>query len=103
MTVVLIICEYHCEQKVLDTVYSGKVPDSANNGSSQKSSGSPLIQCEVLDRPAWNSHSEEQRWHPTFGLASSCQLRYSLKIINRPGVAGAVLQSPPLFICSFFH
>ena len=70
MTIVLILCDYQCEQKVLDTVYSGKVPDSANNGSSQKSSCSSLIQCEVLERPASNSHSEEQRWLPTFELSS---------------------------------
>ena len=57
---VLILYDYACEKRV-QTLNSGKVPDSANNGSSQKHSGSSLIQCEVLDRPAWNSHSKKQR------------------------------------------
>ena len=56
-----ILCDYPCGE---DVSYSGKVPDSAN-GRSQNNSGSSLICCQALGRPAWNSHSEEQHWHTT--------------------------------------
>ena len=63
MTMILILCDYPCWKEVSDTVHSGKVPDSAN-GSSQNNANSFLICCDALGRPAWNSHSEEQCWHP---------------------------------------
>ena len=64
VTRILIPYDYPCGKKVLDNVYSCNVPDSAN-GSSQNNAGTSLICCQALDRPAWNSFSEEQRWHPT--------------------------------------
>ena len=35
-------------------------------GAVKKNACSSLICCLALGRPAWNSLSEEQRWHPTF-------------------------------------
>ena len=60
MTRIFIPYDYPCEKEVLDNVYSGKVPDSADE-SSQNNAGSSLICCQALGRPAWNSLSEEQR------------------------------------------
>ena len=58
---------------------SGKVPDSAN-GSSQNNAGYYLICFETLGRSAWNSHSEEQQWHPTFCLLNNPESEHSLKM-----------------------
>ena len=60
MTMILILCDYPCGKEVSENVHSGKVPDSANE-SSNKTAGSSLIGCEALGRPAWNTHSKEQR------------------------------------------
>ena len=65
MKMILMLCDYPCGKDVSDNVYKCKVPDSAN-GCSQYNAGSSLIFCEALGRPSWNSHFEEQRWHPTF-------------------------------------
>ena len=62
---ILIICDYPCGKEVSDKVYSGKVPDSAYE-SSKNNAGFSSICYQALRRPAWNFHSEEQRWHPTF-------------------------------------
>ena len=64
MTSILIPYDYPCGKEVSDNVYCGKVPELAN-GSSQNNGGSFLIHCQALGRPAWNSHSEEQGWHPS--------------------------------------
>ena len=61
---IFILFDYPCRKEVLDNMYSGKVPDSSN-GSSQNNAVSSLMRREALGRPAWNYHSEEQRWHPT--------------------------------------
>ena len=59
-----VLCDYPCGKEVSDSVHNGEVPDSAD-GSSQNTAGSSLICCEALGIPAWNYHSEEERWHPT--------------------------------------
>ena len=61
---ILILCDYPCGKKASDNVYRCKVQYSAI-GSSQNNTGSSLICCQALGRPAWNSHFEEQRRHPT--------------------------------------
>ena len=78
MRKVLILCDYSFGKEVLDNMQSGKVPDSAN-GSSQNNSGYYLICFETLGRSAWNSYSEEQRWHPTFCLLNNPESEHSLK------------------------
>ena len=64
MTMILILCYCASGKEVSDSLQSGKVPDSANV-ISQINVSSYLIRCQALGRPAWNSHSEEQCWHPT--------------------------------------
>ena len=61
---ILIIYDYPCGKEISDIVYSGNVPNSANR-SSQNNAISSLIPCQALGRHSWNSHSEEQCWHPT--------------------------------------
>ena len=65
-------------KEVLDTVYRGKVPDSAN-GSSQNITGSSLIRCHALGRPAGISHPEEQNWNPTLCL-QGYYCTYSIRV-----------------------
>ena len=64
-----ILCDYPRGKEVSDLVYSAKVPDSANLRS-QNNAGSSLIRCQALGLPAWNSFSEEKRWHLTLVLNS---------------------------------
>ena len=67
MTMILILCYCASGKEVSDSLQSGKVPDSANV-ISQINVSSYLIRCQALGRPAWNSHSEEQCWHPTLSI-----------------------------------
>ena len=58
MTRILILYDYPCGKEVSDNVHTA-------NRSNQNNAGASLIRCQALGRPAWNSLSEEQRWHPT--------------------------------------
>ena len=74
MTRILILCDYPCGKEVSDNVSSGKVPGSANAMGAVKTMQTLISFVVRLCRPAWNSHSEEQRWQPTFRLLNDLTL-----------------------------
>ena len=56
MTRILILCDYPCGKGVSYNRYKCKVPDSAD-WSIKQISGSSVIRCEALGRPAWHFHT----------------------------------------------